>query len=375
MKNFNFLSKILSPVMLIPLLILGCEEVDTGMESRIVDMNYRITAIDKLAAEPGDTITFTGVNLDQVFKIMLNTDNLPITYSATPTELRMVLPAMAPLGDVNVINIFFSGKGLAQRAITIMSSSVILTTSPSTASRPGDVIRVYGLELHLAQDLYVGEVKAESFRLISDRILEFTHPAGSIGGRVKLVTAAGSEALSPDSIVLGREILVHNFNEGATLNHFINWSANGNMGPTDAITHTDRGFPFGRYITIPIVDRATGWGGNFDLFLQNMPNEDHARGYLYVEIMVSKRINVNVMVQNPANVFGRTFQQLEPNVWNQIRLPFAEMGTGYGSTEPFGAVPPFNTLTAVKIQPDARAVDGNFGQTVSLENVKLVIVD
>lgn len=372
MKNFSFLSKILSPVILIPLLILGCEEVDTGMESRISDMNDRITSVDKLITQPGDTVTFTGINLDHVFKVMLNTENVAVDWIATPTELAMIVPSMAPLGDVITVSLFFSGKGLAQRAITIISPPVIQAVTPS-AARSGEIIRVYGRELYLAKSVYVGEVLVPTFTIVSDRILQFTNPVGSTGGLIKIVTEAGGASLSPNELLNGREILVERFTLNETSQFYSGLSPNGNMGPVADLLYPEGEFPNFRFITVPIADRSTSWGGNFDLYLQNLPVADNSKVSLVLDVRASRAMNVSFMVQDPANVYGLTLPVT--STWQTIVLPFTSMGTGYGNSAPFGQVAPFNTLTAVKIQPPATAAANNFGQTISFDNVKFIILD
>ncbi|MDY0254516.1 MAG: SDR family NAD(P)-dependent oxidoreductase [Tenuifilaceae bacterium] len=115
MKKTKIFRTLILLLAALPILFVGCEEQDTYMEPGVVDMNDRITSIDKDIAQPGDIVTLTGTNLDKVYMIMLNTENVPVSFEATATELKMVVPGTSPLGDVITINIFFSGKGLAQR--------------------------------------------------------------------------------------------------------------------------------------------------------------------------------------------------------------------------------------------------------------------
>ncbi|MDX9847323.1 MAG: IPT/TIG domain-containing protein [Tenuifilaceae bacterium] len=365
MKKKNIFRTLILLLGALPLVFAGCEEQDTYMEPGVVDMNDRITSVDKEIAQPGDIVTFTGTNLDKVYKIMLNTDNVPVSFQATATELKMTVPGTSPLGDVITINILFSGKGLAQRVIKIISPPVIQEFSPS-AAQPGSVITLYGRELYLAQKIYVGDLEAASIEIIDDRIIRFPMPAGSTGGAIKVVTATGGESFGPRDLALGTEILVNNFD--ATSSYYSSISANGNLKNPEYLTGD---FPRNKFVMLTITDAGTGWGGNVDFFLQNLPVADNSKISLSVDVKVSKAMNVNIMVQGPANVYGKTLGMTTE--WQTIVLPFSEMGTGYGGGEPIGAVEAFNTLTAVKLQPPAQAANGNFGETISIDNIKFII--
>jgi len=367
MKKTKIFRTLILLLAALPILFVGCEEQDTYMEPGVVDMNDRITSIDKDIAQPGDIVTLTGTNLDKVYMIMLNTENVPVSFEATATELKMVVPGTSPLGDVITINIFFSGKGLAQRVIRIISPPVILDFSPS-AAQPGEVITLYGRELYLSQEIFVDdfEVDNATVEIVDDRILKFKMPVGSTGGTIKLVTETGGESFSPRELALGKEILVNNFD--APSNYYSSLSANGNLKDPQELMGD---FPMNKYMMLTITDAGTGWGGNVDFFLQNLPDEDNAKISLSVDIKMSKAMDVNIMVQGPANVYGKTLPLTTE--WQTIVLPFSEMGTGYGGGDPIGQVEPFNTLTAVKLQPPAQAANGNFGETISIDNIKFII--
>jgi len=367
MKQILKISKYLFLALLTSWIFTGCQDEENYMAMEIIDMNYKITNVDKEIAQPGDVVTFAGTDLDQVYKIMLNTENVTVNYTATPTELKMTVPSAAPLGDVITVSLFFSGKGLAQRALRIISPPVIFSFSPA-AGTPGVKVTVYGRELYLTQEIFVGTIQVPSFVLVDDRELNFTLPEGSTGGTIKLVTATGGESLSPTDIILGTEILINDFDVTST--YYKGISANGNLkNPTS----TAGDFPRGHYTVLTIIDAATSWGGNVDFYLQNLPEALNEKVSLSIDLKTSKAMNVSIMVQGPANVYGLT--KPITTAWQTIVIPFSEMGTGYGNGEPFGQVEAFKTLTAVKIQPPASASNNNFGETVSIDNIKFIIAN
>jgi hypothetical protein len=368
MKQLNIKIKLMLVSLLMLSVLSGCKKEAEVPGIGVVDMNSKITEFDKLIAQPGDTITFKGSNLDQVYKIMLNEENVVVKYRATATELKMAVPASAPLGSAITINILFSGKGLAQRMVTIQSPPVILELSPA-AAHAGDVLTVLGKELYKSTQVFIGNVDVTaSFRLIDDKQFTVTVPTAFAGGSVKIVTATGGETLSPNNLVLGTEILINNFDGKA--NFFGSISSNGNL---DLDTEETGDFPRSKFYTFTFKDNATSWGGNVDFFTTGLPAHAMAITTLSIDIKVSKAMNVSVMVQNPTNVYGLTKSLVVG--WQTIVIPFPDMGEGYGNGAPFGNVGPLNAITAVKIQPPAGASSGNFGETISMDNIKFIIAN
>ncbi|HAJ98711.1 MAG TPA: hypothetical protein DCM62_01665 [Bacteroidales bacterium] len=357
----------------IPVMFWGCEEQETFMEPGIIDMNHRIATMDRQIAQPGQIVTFTGTNLHEVFHIMLNTENVPITFTATRDSLRVLIPEGSPLGSVINMNIFFRGKGLATRAITLISPPVIQRVSPE-AARPGTVITLMGRALHLTTRVFMGAQEITTFTRVSDQILRFTMPTGSTGGTIALHTATGSISESQAPLILGREILIHDFD--GTSPFFANWSPNGNIQSPTVVPGM---FPNNNFLSVEIADRATGWGGNMDFNTQNFPTDittqDRNRQIIMaIDMRVSRNMNVNVMVfRDGGTVWGRTLPVTVD--WQTIRMPFAEMGTGYGGGEPFGEVMLFHDLRGVKIQPPAQTANANFGQLVFFDNIRFIIPD
>jgi|GEM_PF-953056 len=376
MKKSKILNLTFFLAMSIPLVFWGCEEQETFMEPGIIDMNHRIVTMDRQLAQPGQIVTFTGTNLNEVFHIMFNTENVPVTFTATRDSLRVLIPEGAPLGDVITMNIFFTGKGLAQRALAIVSPPVIQMVSPE-AARPGTLITLMGRALHLTTRVFVGTQEVTAFTKVSDQILRFTMPTGSTGGRIALHTATGSISESPAPLILGREILIHNFDVTSPI--FRSWSPNGNVQNPTTVSGP---FPNNNFLSLEIADRATSWGGNMDFTFNTalLPTdittqERNRQIVLVLDLRVSRNMNVNIMVeQNPQGpVFGRTLPITTD--WQTIRMPFAEMGTGYGGGAPIGEVPLLHNLFGVKIQPPAQTAHANFGQTVFFDNIRFIIPD
>ncbi|HSV76954.1 MAG TPA: IPT/TIG domain-containing protein [Bacteroidales bacterium] len=372
MKKSKILNLTFFLAMSIPLVFWGCEEQETFMEPGIIDMNHRIKTMDRQIAQPGQIVTFTGTNLHEVFHIMLNTENVPITFTATRDSLRVLIPEGSPLGDVITMNIFFTGKGLAQRAINLVSPPVILRVSPE-AARPGSLITLMGRALHLTTRVFVGTQEVTTFTRVSDQILRFVLPTGSTGGIIALHTATGSISESPASLILGREILIHDFDGTSTF--FNNWSPNGNVQNPTIVSGI---FPNNNFLSLEIADRATGWGGNMDFNTRNFPTdittpEKNRQIILALDLRVSRAMNVNIMVFDGGNVWGLTRPMTAD--WQTIRMPFADMGTGYGGGAPFGEVPLFALLDGIKIQPPAQTANANFGQLVFFDNIRFIIPD
>ncbi len=363
------MKKIFLVTLLIPLFFAGCVDKETYMESKIVDFNSKITSVDKSIAQPGDVVTFKGTDLDKVYKIMLNTENTMVAYTATATELKMTVPAATPLGDVITVNLFFSGKGLAQRALKIISPPVIQAFSPG-AGTPGTLITLLGRELYLAQQIWVGTVRAASFEVIDDRMVRFAMPAGSTGGVIKIVTATGGESLSSASLILGREILINDFDNPSTF--YTSISPNGNISKT--VTYPAEEFPRNKVCFLTIQDLATSWGGNVDFYFSGHPAADNAKVSLSIDIKASKAMNINIMVAKGSDVWGLT--RPVTTSWQTIVIPFSTMGSGYGSTiPPSPVVAPFAELGVVKIQPPAQTASNNFGETFSIDNIKFIIAN
>ncbi len=373
MKHKNFKSGLILVLSLTILLMAGCTEKETYMEAGVIDMNGHITSVDKQVTQPGDIVTITGTGLDKVYKVLLNTDNVPVVFTATPTKLEITIPATSPLGDVVTVSLLFSGKGLAQIPLRIISPPVIFAIVPE-AAHPGDIIKLYGKELHLSQVIKINDVDVTASKVIeSDKILTVTAPAGFTGGNVSITTESGGITNSPYPMLLGTEIMINDFdgNENYAASSFI--SSNGNL---DNDTEESGDFPRNKYWTFTIKDNNTSWGGNLDLYTTGMPDTftDLSKIRLCISIQLTKAMDVNVMIARGSDVWGKTLSLSQG--WNSVVLPFSEMGSGYGGTfPPEMPLPLFKDISGVKIQPPAQAASGNFGEKISVDNIKFIIVD
>lgn len=374
MKHINIKSGLILVSFLVSFIIAGCTEKETYMEPGVIDMNSRITSIDKPVTQPGDVVTVTGTGLDEVYKILLNTDNVPVAFTATATELKMTIPATSPLGDVITVSFLFSGKGLAQVPLKIISPPVIYAMSPE-AAHAGDMITVYGKELYLAEVVKINDVDVTStLQIESDKIITVEAPAGFTGGNLTIGTASGGVSTSPYPLVLGTEIMINNWDGNA--NYYTSLSSNGNCDGD--ILETGE-FPKDKYWTFTIKDNATSWGGNIDFFNSAMPATytDLTKIKLVVDIKLTKAMSVNVMIARGSDVWGKTLPLALG--WNTVVLPFSDMGSGYGSTpstDPgFMPLPLFSAITGVKLQPPAQTASANFGEKISVDNIKFIIVD
>jgi len=374
MKHINIKSGLILVSFLVSLMLSGCTKNETYMEAGVVDMNSSIVSIDKQVTQPGDIVTVTGTGLDRVYKILLNTDNVPVTFTTTATELKMTIPATSPLGDVITVSFLFSGKGLAQRAIRIISPPVIFALSPE-AAHVGDKITLYGKELHLAQTVKINNVDVtSSLRIESDKIISVNAPTGFTGGSVTIETASGGITTSPYPLILGTEIMINNYDGN---HHYDNGiSSNGNLD--NDILETGE-FPINKYWTFAFKDNATSWGGNVDFYTTGMPTTytDLTKIKLSIDIKLTKAMSVNVMIARGSDVWGKTISLAIG--WNTVVLPFSDMGSGYGSTPSsdagFMPLPLFKDISGVKIQPPASSSNANFGEKISMDNIKFVIVD
>jgi len=372
MKKINIIPKSLSLALLaVSTIFVGCTQENDAFTIGINDFNDKIVSVDKTIAAPGDTITMTGTDLDQVYKIMLNDDNVPVTYTATATELKITVPASAPLGDAVTFNIFFKGKGLAQRVVSLQSPPTIVKVSPS-AAQPGTRIKVMGIELYKAVDVYVGDLEVD-FTVIDDKNLTLVLPDGFAGGAVKLVSATGSQTLS-QNIVLGTEIIINDYD--GTHSYDSGVSSNGNL---DLDVQETGEFPRNKFWTFTIKDNSTSWGGNVDFYTTGMPTNytDNTIISLSIDIKLSKAMSINVMIARGGDVWGKTLALVTG--WQTVVLKFSDMGSGYGSTPPtdsgFMPLPVFSAISGVKIQPPASSSNGNFGETISIDNISFIIVN
>lgn len=376
MKHINIKSGLILVSFLAIMLAAGCTEKETYMDAGVIDMNDRIASVDKVVTQPGDVVTIKGTELDKVYKILLNTDNVPVPFSATASELKMTIPATSPLGDVITVSLLFSGKGLAQIPLRIISPPVIFSIVPE-AAHPGDVIRLYGKELHLSKVVKINDADVSaSMQIESDKILSVVAPAGFTGGNVTITTESGGVSTGPYPMLLGKEIMINNFDG---LENYVNHSGNGfisSNGNLDTDTEETGDFPRSKFWTFTIKDNSTSWGGNLDLFTTGMPDTytDLSKIRLSIDIQLTKAMNVNVMIARGSDVWGKTLSLAQG--WNSVVLPFPDMGSGYGSTfPPEMPLPPFKDISGVKIQPPAQTANGNFGEKISVDNIKFIIVD
>lgn len=374
MKHINIKSGLILVSFLVSFLVTGCTEKETYMEPGVIDMNNRITSVDKPVTQPGDIVTVTGTGLDEVYKILLNTDNVPVAFTATATELKMTVPATSPLGDVITVSFLFSGKGLAQLPLKIISPPVIFAMAPE-AAHTGDLITVYGKELYLAEIVKINDVDVTStLEINSDKIITVQAPAGFTGGNLTITTASGGITTSPYALTLGTEIMINNYDGN---HHYDNGiSSNGNLD--NDVLETGE-FPRDKYWTFTFKDNATSWGGNIDFYNTAMPATytDLTKIRMVVDIKLTKAMSVNVMIARGSDVWGKTLPLVLG--WNTVVLPFSDMGSGYGSTpstDPaFMPLPLFSAISGVKIQPPASASNANFGEKISVDNIKFIIVD
>lgn len=362
MKKISLFIRTLAVPLMMIFALTACDD-DDAVTVGTVDFNNYIESVDKTVAEPGDVITITGRNLDAVYKIMLNNENVPVVYTATFNKLEITVPSNAPLGDVITINLFFSGKGVAQRAIKIQSPPVIMAFTPS-AALPGTQIRLMGREMHLATQVYLGEQQV-SFTIVDDRMLTFNMPVGSTGGEIKIISATGGESFGPTELVLGQEIMIQNFD--GIENYYSGRSNNGNI---DVPVTVAGDFIRGNFLRLPIIDKSTSWGGNFDIYMSTLPALNYENVSFAIDIRSSKNMNISLMVQNQVNVYGKTVAVTGD--WQTIVIPVKEMLEGYGNNGP-GFSHAFNSITTIKIQPPAGASAGNFGESVSIDNVKFIV--
>jgi hypothetical protein len=353
----------------------ACEKEYDPMIEEVVDLNSNITAVDKTITEPGDIVTFTGKNLDKVYLIMFNEEPINVQFTATASELKMTVPSQAPLGDVVTINLFFSGKGLAQRTIKIISPPQIMEVSP-IAAYPGEELTILGRELYLAQSISIGGIEA-TFTVIDDKTLTVTVPDGFAGGNVVITTETGGESLSPSPVILGTELLVTNIDtNGDILNSFGPYSnASGAEASDD--------FPRNKVYVITIEDNGSSWGANCDFNLKNMPATingntiDLTKVEMVADVKASKTLSFNFMVgknHNPPGLWGKTTEVTQE--WQTITVPFTALGQGYGG-DPISDDPliPFEEYTMIKWSLPASADQKNFGETITFDKVKFIIRD
>ncbi|MDF1559681.1 MAG: IPT/TIG domain-containing protein [Bacteroidales bacterium] len=373
MKHIKIKSGLILVSFLIGMLATGCTEKETYMDAGVIDLNDRITSVDKQVTQPGDVVTITGTGLDEVYKVLLNTDNVPVPFTATATQLKVTIPATSPLGDVITVSLLFSGKGIAQIPLRIISPPVIFAIVPEAAYE-GDVISLYGKELHLSKVVKINDVDVSSTMVIeSDKILTVVAPTGFAGGNVTIATESGGVSTGPYPMILGTEIMINNFDGITNYAAESFMSSNGNL---DNDVEEMGEFPRSKFWTFTIKDNNTSWGGNLDLYTTGMPDTftDLTKIRLCIDIQLTKAMSVNVMIARGSDVWGKTLSLAQG--WNSVVLPFNDMGSGYGSTfPPEMPLPLFEDISGIKVQPPAQAASGNFGEKISVDNIKFIIVD
>jgi len=371
MKIFVNIIKSVAVVLGFMMLVSACTEDNSDpMAENIKDVNANITAMDKTIVSPEGQVTVTGSNLDQVFRILLGDNVSEIPFEATSSTLTFTIPSSAPLGDMVVVNFFFSGKGLAQRTIEIMSPPTILGISPLAATG-GEECHVYGAELYKSDQVFVGGTEV-TWTLVDDKHLVINElPAVENGDVVSIVDESGTEIVSDIEFVRGTEVLMTDFENSPYLNLEDGISSNGNL---DGDTREVEDVPYGPYYKFIFTDNGTSWGGNIDFYVDgSLPSgyTDNSKVYLYIDIKVSDAMSGRIMVQGPANVYGDNFD-FTPE-WQTFKLRLSDLYTGYGNGSEVGATPTIDALTGVKVQPPAGADSGNFGKTISVDNIKFIV--
>lgn len=359
-------------------LFFGCNKMHDPMAEEMQDWNNKITSLDLSITKPGDTVTVTGSNLDEVFKIMLNEEVTPVKfYTTSSSELKFGIPSSAPLGDVIVVNFLFQGKGIAQRTIRIFSPPQIAAISP-IAGHAGDEITLLGRELYLAEKITVGDAEA-TFELIDDKKLTLKLPAGFTGGTIVIETEDGTQTVS-DSLILGTEILITNFDDPSIYTTEDDYGAYSNASSE---TVADA-FPRGNVHVITIEDNASTWGANCDFTLIralpakiNGVDVDLNKVEMVADMKASKELAINFMVgkaHNPPGLWGTSVTLNQE--WQTITVPFTALGQGYTS-DPITTDPliPFEEYTLIKWSLPAQSDAGNFGETITADNVKFIIRD
>jgi hypothetical protein len=368
MKRLNNIIKSIAVVFGFVAFFAACTENSDPMAENILDVNASVTAFDKTIASPGDQVTVTGANLDKVYKIMLNDNVAVVPFQATANSLIFTIPTSAPLGDVVIVNFLFSGKGLAQRNIEIMSPPTILGFAP-VAALGGEMLTVFGAELYKASKVFVGDTEVE-FVLIDDKQIDIKALPSIVDGvKLKIVDESGGETFSDAGIIRGTEILITDFDNSP---FFTSLSSNGNL---DGDVMETGDVPYKSFYTFTITNNNTSWGGNLDFYFTGISDQinDNSKVYLYIDIKVSDELDGRIMVEGPAAVYGdnASFK----TTWTTHKLKLSELYTGYGNGDEVGATPIMANLKGVKIQPPAQASSGNFGKTISVDNIKFIVLE
>lgn len=358
-------------------LFTACEDEVDPLETNIVDMNGKITNVSKAITEPGDSVVFTGSDLDKVYKIMLNEDIVTVNFKATASELKMFVPSATPLGEAVTVSLFFSGKGLAQRVLKIVSPPQVMALDP-IAAHAGDVITLLGRELYLAKAIKLGGVDVAKFEIFDDKTLNVTVPDGFAGGDVVIVTETGREVTAPQQLILGTELLVTNIDRNGNILD--------NFGPYSNAEgeESSEPFPLNKVYIIKMFDNGSSWGANCDFTLKSMPKSingvdiDLTKVEMRADIKASKKdMSINFMVgksHNPPGLWGKTIKISQE--WATYVVPFDSLGQGY-SGDPITDDPliPFFQYTMIKWSLPAQKEGGNLGETFTFDNVKFIIKD
>lgn len=351
------------------ILFASCVDNSDPMAESINDVNANIAALDKTIASPGDKVTVTGSNLDEVFKIMLNDNVSLVEFKATSSStLEFTIPTSAPLGDVVIVNFFFAKRGLAQRFIEIMSPPVILGFSP-VAAKGGEPCTIIGGELYKASKVFIGDTEV-SFELIDDKHLAIAElPTIVDGDKIKILDESGAETFSVNGFVRGEEILITDFDNSP---YYTGLSSNGNL---DKDKEEKGNPPYSTFWTFTITDNNTSWGGNLDLYFAGVPASynDNSKVWLYIDLKGSDPLPTRIMVEGPSGVYGDDFT-LNTD-WTTYKLKLDELYTGYGNGDEVGAAPIMANLKGVKVQPPASKNNNNFGKTISVDNIKFIVVE
>ena len=161
--------------------------------------------------KPGDMITITGTDFDQVKLVRFNKayllERTEFDASSNETQIILALPDDAPAGDLYLVSSEETVPNILAGTLDLVTP--IITNVTPTIVEAGSLISVTGSDLDLVESVVIGSITLNDVT-INEESTELTAscPDNIEGGILKLVTKNGTEVAYESPIELAEPIVL-----------------------------------------------------------------------------------------------------------------------------------------------------------------------
>lgn len=176
--------------MVAAIIMIGCND-DDAITYSVQDVSSRITGFSKDVTGPGQSLTVSGSEMDQVTRVFIG--DVVITASSftdvSASSVTFLVPLTVALGESDVL-IVYKGNGRAFKKISVVAVPAINSFTPPIVEA-GELVTVIGANLSesLVSGVTIGDVNADIVSQ-SASALTFTAPAGFAANKITLISPA-----------------------------------------------------------------------------------------------------------------------------------------------------------------------------------------